>query len=116
VGEVRSPGAAAYNPGLSVVSAIAEQGGFTSRAWKHKVLVVRGSINQPQTYVIDVNDVLTAKANDFRLLPGDIIYVNYRPWAYAEDILNMAVSSFIQSVVITWTGLHVGPFITAPIF
>lgn len=116
VGEVNSPGAADYNPNLSVVSAIAELGGFTDRAWKHKVLVVRGSLNSPQTYVVNVNDVLSAKMPDFRLQPGDIIYVSHRPWIYAEDVLNMALTSFIQSVVITWTGLHVGPFITSPIF
>lgn len=116
VGEVGNPGAEAYKPGLSAVAAIAEAGGFTSRAWQHKVLVIRGSLNSPQTYVVNLRDVLAGKENGFALAPGDIIYVHYRPWIYAENLVNVAATAFIQSVVITWTGLHVGPFITSPIF
>jgi len=116
VGEVGNPGAELYKPGLSVVAAIAEAGGFTDRAWKGKVLVVRGSLNQPQTFAVNVKDILSANATGFALAPGDIIYVHHRPWIYAEELVNLAASAFIQSVVITWTGLHVGPFITSPIF
>lgn len=116
VGEVGNPGAELYKPGLSVVAAIAEAGGFTDRAWKGKVLVVRGSLNQPQTFAVNVKDILSANSTGFALAPGDIIYVHHRPWIYAEDLLNLAASAFIQSVVITWTGLHVGPLITSPIF
>jgi protein involved in polysaccharide export with SLBB domain/capsular polysaccharide biosynthesis protein len=116
VGEVGTPGAELYKPGLSVVAVIAEAGGFTQRAWKGKVLVVRGSLNQPQTFAVNVKDILAGNATGFALAPGDIVYVHHRPWIYAEDLLNLAASAFIQSVVITWTGLHVGPFITSPIF
>jgi protein involved in polysaccharide export with SLBB domain len=116
VGEINTPGAAAYSPNLSVLAAVAEQGGFSSRAWKKNILVVRGSLTQPQTYVVNANEVIAGKTPDFRLEPGDIIYVHYRPWIYAEELLNIATSSFVQSVVITWTGLHVGPLITAPLF
>lgn len=115
VGEVQTPGPAAYNAKLSAVGAIAEQGGFTEKAWKQKVLVVRGSLNHPQTFVVDAVDVLAARAADFKLEPNDIIYVHYKPWAKVEDILDIAARAFIQSAVITWTDIHAGPLITTPI-
>ena len=45
LGEVQFPGPVPYNPGISTVSAISVRGGFTDRAWKKKLLVVRGSLN-----------------------------------------------------------------------
>ena len=115
VGEVLTPGAAPYNANLSAVRAIAEQGGFTSRAWKQKVLVIRGSLSHPQTFVVDAKDVLSARATDFKLEPNDIVYVHYRPWAKAEDVLDLATTAFVQSAIITWTDIHAGPLITRPI-
>jgi hypothetical protein len=32
-----------------------------------------------------------------------------RPWIKAEDLLDDAASAFIESAVVTWTGLNVGP-------
>lgn len=115
VGEVLTPGAAPYNANLSAVGAIAEQGGFTPRAWKQKVLVIRGSLSHPQAFVVDAQDVLSARTSDFKLEPNDIVYVHYRPWARAEDILDLATTAFVQSAIITWTDIHAGPLITRPI-
>ncbi|HLZ54137.1 MAG TPA: polysaccharide biosynthesis/export family protein, partial [Verrucomicrobiae bacterium] len=115
VGEVLTPGATPYSANLSAVSAIADQGGFTPRAWQQKVLVIRGSLNHPQTFVVDVKDVLSASTPDFKLEPNDIVYVHYRPWAKAEDVLDLAATAFVQSAIITWTDIHAGPLITRPI-
>lgn len=115
VGEVQRPGPAAYNPNMSTIGAIAVQGGFTERAWKQKILVVRGSLSHPQTFIVDANDVLSARTPDFKLEPNDIIYVHYRPWVRAEEILDLAATAFVQSAVIVWTGGHVGPIISTPI-
>ena len=115
VGEVQAPGPASYNTHLSALGAIAEQGGFTKRAWEQKVLVIRGSLNHPQAFVVDAKDVLAARAADFKLEPNDIVYVHYRPWAKAEDVLDLAATAFVQSAVIVWTGIHAGPLITHPI-
>jgi len=116
VGEVLTPGAATCTADTSALRAIAEQGGFTHRAWKQKILVIRGSLNNPQTFVVDADAVLAAHAPDFKLEPDDIVYVHYRPWIKAEELLDLAASAFVQSVTIYWTGLHVGPLITSPIF
>ena len=94
---------------------IAARGGFTERAWKKKVLIVRGSLNQPETFVVDAAAVLSARAADFKLEPRDIVYVHSRPWIRAEELLDTAVSAFVQAAVITWTGGHIGPLIRSPI-
>src|SRR5690348_18000673 len=58
------------------------------------------------------SDVLSARTTDFKLEPNDIVYVHYRPWARAEDVLDLATTAFVQSAIITWTDIHAGPLIT----
>lgn len=107
LGEVKLPGPVAYRSGLGAVGAIAVRGGFTEKAWRHKVLVVRGSFNKPETFPINTADVVRARQTDFQLQPRDVIYVSARPWIKAEEVLDAAASSFIEAVVITWAGKQI---------
>lgn len=111
LGEVVLPGALAYGPNVGAVSAIASRGGFNERAWKSRILVIRGSLNRPQAFVVDASAVLGARATDFKLEPKDIVYVSHRPWIKVEELLDAAASAFVQSVVVTWTGGNIGPLI-----
>lgn len=104
LGEVRLPGVADFRPATGAVAAITQRGGFTDRAWQKKVLIVRGSINKPQTFIVDVADVLAGRIADFPLQPRDIVFVNARPWIRAEELLDIAASAFVQAAVIVWTG------------
>ena len=112
LGAVLSPGVQGLTPDASVVAAITRRGGLTERAWKDKVLVVRGSLDKPETFVINVKDVLAAKEKDFKLQPKDIVYVSERPWVVAEDILKLALSAFVTSATSNWVNLNVDPVIT----
>lgn len=107
LGSVRQPGAFLYTSDVGAVAAIAARGGFTERAWKGRVLVIRGSLGRPQTFVLDTKEVLTAKQADLRLQPRDIIYVSDRPWARAEELLDTAASAFVTAATVSWTGIHV---------
>ncbi len=109
LGEVRFPGTLVFSPHTSTLEAIAVRGGFSDQAWRTRLLVVRGSLDHPQTFVVNAADVLSGKSSDFRLQPRDIVYVSSRPWVRAEDLLDAAASAFVQSVVVTATGLHVDP-------
>jgi protein involved in polysaccharide export with SLBB domain len=115
LGEVVRPGPAVHVEGLTVLRAIISQGGFRDKAFRSRVLVVRGSLNQPQTFVVNVNDILAARTVDFKLEPRDIVYVSRRPWAFAEELVELAVTEFFRAAIISWTGHNVGPFITEPI-
>lgn len=115
LGEVGSPGAQGLTSDATALSAVTLAGGFTPRAYRQKILVVRGSLREPETFVVDLAAVLAGRSKDFRLEPRDIVYVANKPWARAEELLDMATSGFIQAMVTVWTGGNIGPFIKSPI-
>lgn len=115
LGSVKSPGAQGLTSEASVLSVVTLAGGYTEKAYKKRVLVVRGSLAQPQKYIINTADILVGKAKDFRLEPRDIVYVSDRPWARAEDLADMAATAFIQTMVTVWTGGNIGPLVKQPI-
>ena len=115
VGAVAGQGVVPYSQNATLISAITSRGGFVDKAYQSRVLVVRGSLDSPETYIVDAKAILAGEKPDFKLEPKDIVYVSRRPWARAEEILDNATISFIQAALVTWTGQHVGPFITSPI-
>ena len=115
LGEVLNPGPLGFTPNATMIAALTDRGGFTSRAYKKKVLVVRGSLNQPETFIVDTSAILAAKEPDFKLQPKDIVYVNARPWIKVEELLDAAAEAFIQGAITTWSGANIGPIFTRPI-
>jgi protein involved in polysaccharide export with SLBB domain/capsular polysaccharide biosynthesis protein len=103
LGAVRAPGAYVYNHSTGVVGAIAGRGGFSDRAWKRKLLVIRGGLTRPETFQVDVNEVLAGRTPDLKLNPKDIVFVHDRPWLYAEELLNAAANAFVTSAIVVWT-------------
>lgn len=115
LGSVVSPGSVGVSPGSSVVGIITTRGGFTQKAYRQRVLIVRGSLNQPETHIVNVAEILRGKAMDFRLEPKDIVFVSNRPWSKVEDLLDTAITAFITTAVSTWTGLNVPNAIQEPV-
>jgi protein involved in polysaccharide export with SLBB domain len=115
IGEVMNPGPLGFTPSATLIAALTDRGGFSERAYKKRVLVIRGSLNQPETFAVDAAAILTARAPDFKLEPKDIVYVSSRPWIKIEELLDDATQSFIQAAVTTWAGAYIGPIITQPI-
>ena len=111
VGEAAGVGPVAYSKELTVLGAIASRGGFTDAAFRQKILVIRGSLDDPETFVIDSAKALRAASLDFLLQPRDIIYVSRKPWAKAEEILKGASSDFVRAMVVTWTGRQIQPIL-----
>jgi protein involved in polysaccharide export with SLBB domain/capsular polysaccharide biosynthesis protein len=113
VGEVRLPGPMAYTPSQTIIGAIAARGGFTQRAYHSRVLVVRGSLNQPETYAVDVAAIVAGNAKDFRLQAKDIIYVSPRPFVRVEELADLATTAFIQGLITAWVDTKVvKPFVS----
>ena len=111
LGEVLRPGVSTYTPELTALRAVASRGGFGERAFRQRVLIVRGSLNHPQTLVLNVSDILKARSADVKLEARDIVYVSRKPWFKAEELVQSAVSDFVRAAVITWTGKKVAPLI-----
>jgi protein involved in polysaccharide export with SLBB domain len=114
LGQVLNPGVVAFLPRTSTMSVIAAAGGFTPQAYRSRVLVVRGSVTHPQTFVVDTSAILSAKKPDFRLQAKDIVYVGNSPWAKAEQLLDVAVTAFVQAFTVTAVNLNIQPWITHP--
>jgi protein involved in polysaccharide export with SLBB domain len=107
VGEVRLPGPVTFTPDLTIIGAITGRGGYTDRAYKTRVLVVRGPLDKPLTYAVNTHAILDAKATDFKLEPRDIIFVNSRPFIKVEEAADLAMTAFIQSVITSAVGVNV---------
>ena len=69
IGEVRSPSSYAYVDGMTYLTAVAIAGGFTYRAKKGHIYVVRGNDSEREEIKLDVNE---------KVRPGDIIRVAER--------------------------------------
>jgi len=68
-GEVKLPGSYPYTNGMTVISAVAVAGGFTYRARKNRIRIVRGS---------GASQVELEADNDTPILPGDVIEIPER--------------------------------------
>ncbi len=80
-GEVNEPGMLDYRGGLSLVQAITDAGGFTVRARRKEVLLIRpGPENKPVGTIVDVKQILRKGhlTNDVSLAPLDIVYVHWK--------------------------------------
>ena len=96
LGALNRPGTVTLDSRMSVTGAIAGAGGFNEKGWAERVLVVRGSLSDPQTYAINVGGIVRGNKLDFEVKPGDIVYVHNRPWTVVEDLLDVAIKVFIQ--------------------
>jgi len=115
LGEVANPGVQVFAAKPSAISAITFGGGFTSHSFKSRVLVVRGSLDHPETFVVDASAILAGKIPDFKLQPKDIVYVSRNPWVIAAEVVDMAAKSFVQSFTVEATTLHMPALITTPL-
>jgi hypothetical protein len=68
--------------------------------------VVRGSLNHPETFVVDASAILAGKVPDFRLQPRDIVYVSRNPWVIAAEVVDLAAKSFVQAFTVEAISLH----------
>lgn len=115
LGQVRTPGPLPLTVDLTIEGAIAGAGGFTDRAWKSKVLLVRGSLAKPEGQVVDVIGAVKGKRPGTLLQNRDILYVSERPFARVEELIYQAVDSFAYAFVVGTTARFTPPIFTEPI-
>ncbi len=77
LGEVKSPGALAYNRQsfITPIKAIAQRGGLNDSAKREKVLIVRGDKNNYHIATLNLTDMNSISQANMVLMPEDIIYV-----------------------------------------
>jgi protein involved in polysaccharide export with SLBB domain len=80
-GEVAKDGKIKYTPGMTIVDAIAQSGGFTPMAKKNHVKVIRRELEGTEvTYRIPVGAIQDGKRPNFYVAPDDRVFVPERIW------------------------------------
>ena len=113
IGNVNNPGRRKMPVKMTVAQAIAEAGGFDKYAWKMKVLLIRGSIHDPETQIINMKDILEGKRPDVELESKDIVFVNRRPFDMLERVLDTAIITYLQTVSAQATNQEYNPIFGA---
>jgi polysaccharide export outer membrane protein len=75
LGEVARPDLFAFRDEMSLSKALAFAKGFTPDADTSRIHVVRGSLTNPDLYVVNLDHIMKGKVRDITLHPGDIVYV-----------------------------------------
>ncbi len=93
LGAVLAPEAYGYHDDMTVTHAIAAARGFVTGSQQKDICVLRGSLSNPVVYNINYNMVRTGQQLDFKLMPGDVVYVPSTPlWKWSE-IVNQVLPS-----------------------
>jgi len=74
-GEVQKPGTFPYEEDMSIIQAITMAGGFTKVASKNDIAVTRQVEGKETKIRVPVADIGTGRERNFRLHPGDIVFV-----------------------------------------
>jgi len=79
-GQVAHSGSIKFTPGMTIVEAIAQSGGFSPMARKNLVRVTRMIAGKKETYKLPVEMIAEGSRPNFTMLPGDEVFVPERPW------------------------------------
>ncbi|GAB4235962.1 MAG: hypothetical protein Tsb0021_15600 [Chlamydiales bacterium] len=100
LGTAFAPGVLQYYDGMSLMGALTAAGGWTRGPYgtdKQRILIVRGSLKCPEVMVVDLCCILSGKARDVYLKPGDIIYVSEKKFGYLRELVRIAIEAFVIS-------------------
>ena len=101
MGAVAEQKAAAYTDGMTLVELVSGQsergGGYLPAARLGKVLIVRGALNDPVTFDVDLQRILDGRDPDVPLMPGDIVYIPEKPYRFARDLTRAVVLTFVRT-------------------
>lgn len=78
LGAVAKPGTMPLTPGMTIVQAVSQAGGFTPLANKDGTVVTRRSGDKLERFQIPMTDIARGNADDFALRSGDIVFVPER--------------------------------------
>lgn len=88
------------NERISVIEGIAMSGGIPSNGKSFNIRLIRGSLNDPEVYLIDLSTINGMKNSMLELEPGDIIYIEPVRRIFTESVRDFTVvMSTITSLV-----------------
>ena len=102
LGHVREQKTAAYTDGMTLVGLISGGselgGGYLPESDLNRLIILRGPLDHPDVIEANLKDILTGKARDVLLTPGDIVYVPEKPYQYLRDVVQSALMTFARSM------------------
>lgn len=79
-GQVARSGTIRFTPGMTIIEAIAQSGGFSPMARKNMVRVTRTLEGRKETYKLPVEMIGEGQRPNFQMMPGDEVFVPERAW------------------------------------
>jgi len=86
--------------GMTLMQAIAGSYGTIRDAWLARVIIIRGSLANPQVTFVNYYDIAKVKSPDVVLQPRDIVYVPLTQYRYLRKYVDIALNTFVSSVAI----------------
>jgi len=108
MGAVNSPRPVGFMNEMNVMAALGRAFGARPGADLSHVTIIRGSLTEPKSCVVNVNDIMRGKATNIRLQPGDIVYVPTPDQISAGNLIKQAMNSFVSSIGVREGGNAVG--------
>jgi polysaccharide biosynthesis/export protein len=100
LGAVNGPHIATYRRDLTVSELLINAGGTAKYAQNGKVVIVRGGLSEPKIAEVDYQAIVTGKAINVRLQPGDIVYVPYTPYRMLAQLAEDVLDQFVRTVAV----------------
>lgn len=94
------------NENTSLFEVLALYGGLEPGAKADRIKILRGDLNQPMVYKVDLSSIAAMKSSLIQIEPGDVIYIEpwRRPWLESfrdfSPILGLTTSALTLIVVI----------------
>ena len=74
IGDVDKSKRQTFTDGMTLLELLATGGGIKETYWSHAI-IIRGGINDPKMYKVDLDGILCGKKPNVRLQAGDIVYL-----------------------------------------
>lgn len=98
LGAVALPQAVGYKDSLTLIDCIAQCKGPAKGAYLKEVVIVRGSLNQPQAAIVNLQAILTGKETNVLLQPGDIVWIPKRPLGLLESTVELVFQDAARTI------------------
>lgn len=98
LGAVTRPRAVGFMDQVTLVSSIASAFDVLDTAFISRILIIRGSMTEPQVAVVDYDAIRRGQQPDIPLEPGDIVWVPDSPWYDIEEYAKTVMSTFANTI------------------
>lgn len=103
LGEVAVPGYFGYKEHMTLSQLISYAEGFTDSANIEQVAIIRGRLDDPSVYIVNLEDIIEGTSIDFLLKPYDMVYIpktRLSDWNTILTMITPSLSSFTGAYIV----------------